>query len=335
MTDTNATEAPIPQEAVGAADFFSGEGFYVSQRDAFDDGFVQGRDLLRQRAVDAAAEHDDYKDAADSEARRVDELTDQVRQLIAERDAAREELRVILPMAKGYAAANPVGRNAEKIAEAEALLASAPAADPWRKIETAPKDATEVLVAWPRLKLDENGELTSELTGRYYIGVSSFTGGCWDEPDALNAVGSYFGDDFEYGDPTHWMPVPAGPAAPAPVQEGGAMRHARARGQAMTADLEKMREEINNAMLDRVSGWDFKKLDRLTVRDSADGKDAREELNNAMFAAITAAGFKVVRREPTEKMEEASPNQICTAAEIWQAMWDAAPPLPPVKEEQR
>lgn len=43
--------------------------------------------------------------------------------LVAERDALRDTLATVLPMAKGYAATHCVGRNAEMIQEAEALLA--------------------------------------------------------------------------------------------------------------------------------------------------------------------------------------------------------------------
>jgi len=38
---------------------------------------------------------------------------------VAALEAVAEALRIVLPMAKGYAAANPVGRNADMIAQAE------------------------------------------------------------------------------------------------------------------------------------------------------------------------------------------------------------------------
>lgn len=54
----------------------------------------------------------------------------------------RDALRLILPLAKGYAHAHPVGSNARHIQEAEAVLAS----DDWQLIETAPQDGTLIIV---------------------------------------------------------------------------------------------------------------------------------------------------------------------------------------------
>lgn len=82
---------------------------------------------------------------------------------------------------------------------------------PWKTIETAPKKGY-ILVAWPAFKLDIDGNLTSRPAGKPFIGVARVCeDGSWDEPEAMNAVGDYYGDDFEYGDPTHWMPLPAPP----------------------------------------------------------------------------------------------------------------------------
>lgn len=49
---------------------------------------------------------------------------------IAQTGAVADALRMILPMAKGYAAAHPVGSNAAKISDAESVLATLPAAAP-------------------------------------------------------------------------------------------------------------------------------------------------------------------------------------------------------------
>ncbi len=45
-----------------------------------------------------------------------------IQALLAERDALREALMLTLPLAKGYAAANPVGSNAQYIEQAETAL---------------------------------------------------------------------------------------------------------------------------------------------------------------------------------------------------------------------
>lgn len=82
----------------------------------------------------------------------------------------------------------------------------------WQPIETAPNDGTEVLAYWPAVELDEEGELTDRKTGQGFIGVAAQTGGGWYEPEALNAAGDFFGDDWSYApEPTHWMPLPKPP----------------------------------------------------------------------------------------------------------------------------
>jgi hypothetical protein len=86
----------------------------------------------------------------------------------------------------------------------------------WQPIETAP-DEKMVLVYWPAFKLDDDGNLTDEPhedDGSGLIGVSAKIGSIFHEPEALNAVGDYFGDEWEYGDPTHWMPLPDPPRQP-------------------------------------------------------------------------------------------------------------------------
>lgn len=55
-----------------------------------------------------------------------DTLLAQNEALVAERDALMDTLRLILPLAKGYAAANPVGSNAEYVTTAEAVLDPTP-----------------------------------------------------------------------------------------------------------------------------------------------------------------------------------------------------------------
>ena len=69
----------------------------------------------------------------------------------------------------------------------------------WQPIETAPKDGSEILALWKRSQIQSNG-----------YGVVWFEDGSWREFDYECLV----------SDPTHWMPLPSPPAAPA-KQEGG------------------------------------------------------------------------------------------------------------------
>lgn len=75
-------------------------------------------------------------------------------------------------------------------------------------ISTAPK-MTDVLVWWPIVKLDDDGDPTDEVVDGRWI-ISEDQSGYWIEPDVMNAIGDHLGDDFTYADkPSHWMPLPA------------------------------------------------------------------------------------------------------------------------------
>jgi hypothetical protein len=83
-------------------------------------------------------------------------------------------------------------------------------------METAPRDGTKILVWWPIVKLDEDGDLTGEVVGgdivptRWEPGFGR--GGSWSEPDYMNAIGDWFGDDESYAEePSHWQPCPEPP----------------------------------------------------------------------------------------------------------------------------
>jgi hypothetical protein len=84
--------------------------------------------------------------------------------------------------------------------------------------DTAPKDGTMILMWWPLVQLDEDGEITDkpveghgDWTGAW---VPTAWSGGWDEPDWFDAVGEYFGDDYCYAPhPTHWCHLPPTPAA--------------------------------------------------------------------------------------------------------------------------
>lgn len=75
----------------------------------------------------SVADNEERADALADEAKTlIATLSRQHAAVVAERDAARAALRLILPLAKGYAAAHPVGSNADYVAAAEAALEAAP-----------------------------------------------------------------------------------------------------------------------------------------------------------------------------------------------------------------
>lgn len=78
-------------------------------------------------------------------------------------------------------------------------------------MDTAPLDR-DILVWWPIVAIDEEtGDLTdTEVDGRWL--VTEWNGGCWLEPEVLNALNSnYFDDDCEYARaPKFWRALPAG-----------------------------------------------------------------------------------------------------------------------------
>jgi hypothetical protein len=81
----------------------------------------------------------------------------------------------------------------------------------WQPIDTAPNDATEVLVYWPQHALDDEDNSTDEIVGGT-IATSAWAGG-WHEPDYISGHGLHMDDDWCYAaEPTHWMPLPRGPA---------------------------------------------------------------------------------------------------------------------------
>ena len=81
----------------------------------------------------------------------------------------------------------------------------------WRKIDCIPGDG-KYLCFWPAMKLDDEGDMTDEPAGGGLRGVAHLMQGQWDEPDALNAAGPHFDDDFAYSaEPTHWQFLPEEP----------------------------------------------------------------------------------------------------------------------------
>lgn len=76
----------------------------------------------------------------------------------------------------------------------------------WQPIETAPKDGRDIVAAWEKLEVDDDEQPTDVVIG-YAKAVTNWNGG-WIEPEFLNAMGTYFGDDFEIADkPSLWHPL--------------------------------------------------------------------------------------------------------------------------------
>lgn len=79
-----------------------------------------------------------------------------------------------------------------------------------RPMDSAPTDKP-ILVWWPIVLIDED---TFDLTDQEVDGawlVTEWNGGCWLEPDVLNALNAAaFDDDREYArDPRCWLELPA------------------------------------------------------------------------------------------------------------------------------
>lgn len=104
---------------------------------------------------------------------------------------------------------------AERRAAADALARlEAAEKSQWRPIETAPKDDTRVLAYFPRHPFDEDENMNEAVDLGGVMAVTWRNGGGWIEPDYMDAIGAWFGDDCCYAPaPTHWMPLPAPPAA--------------------------------------------------------------------------------------------------------------------------
>lgn len=107
-----------------------------------------------------------------------------------------------------------------KLAYIVAWRGMIPAPD-WRPIATAPK-GEDVLVYWPRMVIGPNDEVTDEVApGPGHISVSRNDLGGWEPDNVVEANGGLFDDDFEYGGPTYWAPLPGLPPHPAEVADHG------------------------------------------------------------------------------------------------------------------
>jgi hypothetical protein len=114
----------------------------------------------------------------------------------------------------------PEGVVPNAIAAGRALLAQPQetAVPQWQSIESAPKDGTEFLAWFPKVRLDDDDNMTDEVVGGA-MAMTSFTGGSWNEPDWLDAHGSFYFEDWCFApEPTHWHALPAAPSTGTPLE---------------------------------------------------------------------------------------------------------------------
>jgi len=95
------------------------------------------------------------------------------------------------------------------------------AVDGWRAIDSAPIGEL-VQVYWPCMALNDDGELTGEMLDREGHVSLSFRHSekhGWEPDSVIEANGDWFGDDFEFGQPTHWKPRPSRPCTALATRE--------------------------------------------------------------------------------------------------------------------
>lgn len=89
----------------------------------------------------------------------------------------------------------------------------------WQPIATVPEDVREAILFWPAYELSDDGYVTSTpftfsdgsrgLVGR---GLREPGFDAWDTAEhEIEANGSFFDDNYAFGEPTHWKPLPAEP----------------------------------------------------------------------------------------------------------------------------
>lgn len=89
----------------------------------------------------------------------------------------------------------------------------------WRSTAIPPNGDRDVLVWWPRYRLDDDLNLTDEEVGGKRV-VARFTRGDWESDDPLEGIGAFYDDDNEYGlAPTLWCEIPNAPPVPVKATE--------------------------------------------------------------------------------------------------------------------
>lgn len=80
---------------------------------------------------------------------------------------------------------------------------------PWRLIETAPKDGTEILITGGTYYYDAS--ISAALDPYTGVKIACWEGGASNDADCWNGgYGSEYDGEY-WHEPTHWMPLPARP----------------------------------------------------------------------------------------------------------------------------
>jgi hypothetical protein len=89
-------------------------------------------------------------------------------------------------------------------------------------MNTAPKKQGAQVLGWfPKVKLDEDDNPTTEVIGGAMAQIER-QGNGWTEPEWLSAHGSYYMEDWCFADePVLWHPLPPEPVGPIGVKEVG------------------------------------------------------------------------------------------------------------------
>jgi hypothetical protein len=77
---------------------------------------------------------------------------------------------------------------------------------PWRPIEEEMPDGI-YLVSYPKYRYKEDTEMESH-PFEHETFMVKISNNVWNEPPEIYEAGAYLADDFVYGEPTHFMPIP-------------------------------------------------------------------------------------------------------------------------------
>nr|WP_314430017.1 hypothetical protein [uncultured Brevundimonas sp.] len=207
------------------------------------------------------------------------------------------------------------------LAKADAILAlRAPSREPeggpvdgWRTIDSAPIGEL-VQVYWPCMALDDDGEPTGETLdreGHVSLSVRHSEQHGWEPDNVVEANGDWFGDDFEFGQPTHWRPRPSRPAAAIATREEAPAEAGDARPLCVIAFREGKREP-------ELISWD-----RMPVGEYKLYGDAQ----NLGFLIDTDDGTEWAEEDPRmsgipEYFENVRPLTLETAKEEMLSAWE-------------
>ncbi len=139
-----------------------------------------------------------------------------IKRLLSLASAVREAAKRLpdAPVSAEVVACAGIMGMANWLEDVAALLRAEPVGEPWRPIETAPKDGTSVLIAGGTYNYDASADPRDYP----FEGVKI---AWWDRSAWNGGNGSEYDGEY-WHEPTVWMPLPAPPAAPeAKEQERG------------------------------------------------------------------------------------------------------------------